>query len=104
MARSRAALGENFLALERSARKQNLTLLMPPVGRRLIEEAYEIHRSKGLEVRLLLTLALSAMQVTVRFSSANFPKWTIDGETTYPHLHNLGMELNAREIFFSPLH
>ncbi|GFT55421.1 hypothetical protein TNCV_3189281 [Trichonephila clavipes] len=79
-------------------------LLMPPVGRRLIEEAYEIHRSKGLEVRLSLTLALSAMQVTVRFSSANFPKWTIDGETTYPHLHNLGMELNAREIFFSPLH
>ncbi|GFT75468.1 hypothetical protein TNCV_4832831 [Trichonephila clavipes] len=77
---------------------------MPPVGRRLIEEAYEIQRGKELEVHLSLTLALSTMQVTVRFSSVKFPKWTIDGETTYPHLHNLGMELNGREIFFSPLH
>ncbi|GFV31958.1 hypothetical protein TNCV_2006251 [Trichonephila clavipes] len=30
--------------------------------------------------------------------------YTIDGDTTYLHLHNLGMELEARKIFSSPLH
>ncbi|GFV85732.1 hypothetical protein TNCV_2003522 [Trichonephila clavipes] len=63
-------------------------------------EAHEIHRGKGLEVRL--SLALSTIQVTVRISSAKFPEETIDGDTTYLHLHNLGVELNGREIFFSP--
>ncbi|GFT03704.1 hypothetical protein TNCV_278651 [Trichonephila clavipes] len=74
---------------------------MPPVWRSQIE-AHEIHRGKGLEVRL--SLALSTIQATVRISSAKFPEGTIDGDTTYLHLYNLGMELNGREIFFSPLH
>ncbi|GFX00088.1 hypothetical protein TNCV_3080841 [Trichonephila clavipes] len=72
---------------------------MPPVWRSHIE-AHEIHRGKGLEVHM--SLALNTIQVTVRISSAKFPKGTIDGDTTYFHLHNLGMELNGREIFFSP--
>ncbi|GFU06755.1 hypothetical protein TNCV_4353201 [Trichonephila clavipes] len=43
-------------------------------------EAHAIHRGKGLEVRM--SLALSTIQVTVRFSSAKFPEGTIDGATT----------------------
>ncbi|GFV53234.1 hypothetical protein TNCV_1065931 [Trichonephila clavipes] len=42
---------------------------MSPVGRSQIE-ADEIHQGKGLEVRL--SLALSTIQVTVRFSSEKF--------------------------------
>ncbi|GFU95463.1 hypothetical protein TNCV_4787981 [Trichonephila clavipes] len=63
-------------------------------------EAYEIHRDKGLEVRLLL--ALATIQVTVRISSAKFPEGTIDGSTTCLHLPNLGMGLMGREIY-SPI-
>ncbi|GFY15287.1 retrovirus-related Pol polyprotein from transposon TNT 1-94 [Trichonephila clavipes] len=63
-------------------------------------EALEIHRGKGLEVRL--SLALSTIQVTVRFNSAKFPKGTIDGDTTYLNLHNFCMELKGREIISSP--
>ncbi|GFV85297.1 hypothetical protein TNCV_929271 [Trichonephila clavipes] len=64
-------------------------------------EAHEIHRGKGLEVRL--SLALATIQVTVRISSAKFPEGTIDGDTTYLHLHNSGMELKGREMFSSHL-
>ncbi|GFT60906.1 hypothetical protein TNCV_3616251 [Trichonephila clavipes] len=39
------------------------------------------------------------MQVTVRISSAKFPEGTIDGDTTYLHLHNLGKELKGMEIY-----
>ncbi|GFY29199.1 hypothetical protein TNCV_4723271 [Trichonephila clavipes] len=71
-------------------------------------EAHEIHRDKGLEVRLSLALALSTIQVTVRFSSEKFPKgryiFTMDGDTTYHHLHNFGMELKRMEVFSSLLH
>ncbi|GFU42490.1 hypothetical protein TNCV_4556141 [Trichonephila clavipes] len=63
-------------------------------------EAHKIHRGKGLEVRL--SLALSTIQVTVRFSSAKFPEGPIDDDTTYLHLHNFCMELKWREIFSSP--
>ncbi|GFS66132.1 hypothetical protein TNCV_2511081 [Trichonephila clavipes] len=56
--------------------------------------------SSWQEVRL--SLSLSTIQVTVRFSSAKFPEGTIDGNTTYLHLHNFCMELKGREIFFSP--
>ncbi|GFT95758.1 hypothetical protein TNCV_311211 [Trichonephila clavipes] len=56
--------------------------------------------ARVLEVRLLL--ALSTIQVTVQFSSTKFPEGTIDGDTTYLHLHNSGMELKEREIFPSP--
>ncbi|GFY16159.1 hypothetical protein TNCV_2348041 [Trichonephila clavipes] len=69
---------------------------MPPVWLSQIE-AQEIHCSKGQEVRLSLTLAFSTIQVTVRISSAKFLKGTIDGDTTYIHLHNLGMKLKGRE-------
>ncbi|GFX66874.1 hypothetical protein TNCV_999131 [Trichonephila clavipes] len=62
---------------------------MPPVGRSQIE-AHEIHRGMGLEVHL--ALALSTIQVTVRFISAKFPEGTIDGDTTYLYLHNFCME------------
>ncbi|GFX89012.1 hypothetical protein TNCV_2853121 [Trichonephila clavipes] len=71
---------------------------MLPVWRSQIE-AHEIHRGKRLEVRL--SLALSTIQVTVRFSSAKFPEGTIDGDTTYFHLHNFCMGLEGREIFSS---
>ncbi|GFV04428.1 hypothetical protein TNCV_920481 [Trichonephila clavipes] len=71
---------------------------MPPVGRSLIE-THEINRDKGLEVRL--SLVLSTIQVTVRFSSVKFPEGTIDGDTTYLHLHNFYMELKGRE--YSPV-
>ncbi|GFW98767.1 hypothetical protein TNCV_2837281 [Trichonephila clavipes] len=53
----------------------------------------------GLDARL--SLALSTIQVTVRFSSAKFPEGTIDGDTTYLHFHNVCMELKEREIFSS---
>ncbi|GFW75645.1 hypothetical protein TNCV_4428281 [Trichonephila clavipes] len=69
---------------------------MPPVRRSQIE-THEIHRGKELEVRL--SLALSTIQVTVRFSSARFPKGTIDGDTAYLHLHNFCIDLKGREIF-----
>ncbi|GFX98418.1 hypothetical protein TNCV_4001871 [Trichonephila clavipes] len=71
---------------------------MPPVWRSQIE-AHEIHRGKGQELRL--SLALSTIQVTVRFSSAKFPEGTIDGNTTYLHLNNFCIELKGREIFSS---
>ncbi|GFT71174.1 hypothetical protein TNCV_3001801 [Trichonephila clavipes] len=45
---------------------------------------------------------MSTIQVTVRISSAKFPEGTIDGNTTYLHLPNFGMELKGREIFSSP--
>ncbi|GFT25538.1 hypothetical protein TNCV_3174111 [Trichonephila clavipes] len=44
----------------------------------------------GLEVHL--SLALSSIQVIVRFRLAKFPKRTIDGHTTYLHLHNFCIE------------
>ncbi|GFV86149.1 hypothetical protein TNCV_671461 [Trichonephila clavipes] len=65
-------------------------------------EAHEIHRGKWLEVRL--SLALRTIQVTVRISSVKFSEGTIDGDTTYVHLHNFAMRLEGREIFSSPLH
>ncbi|GFW96860.1 hypothetical protein TNCV_2159961 [Trichonephila clavipes] len=74
---------------------------MPPVCRSQID-AHEIHRGKGLEVRLSLTLALSTLQVTVRISSAKLPEGMTDSNTTYLYLHILGMELKGREIFSSP--
>ncbi|GFX56740.1 hypothetical protein TNCV_494881 [Trichonephila clavipes] len=37
------------------------------------------------------------MQMTVRISSAKFPGGTIDGNTTYLHLHNLDMGLKRKE-------
>ncbi|GFU79215.1 hypothetical protein TNCV_2137381 [Trichonephila clavipes] len=64
-------------------------------------EDHEIHRGKGLEVRL--SLALSTIQETVQFSSAKFPEGAINGDTTYLHLHNFCMELKGREIFSRPL-
>ncbi|GFX89611.1 hypothetical protein TNCV_73041 [Trichonephila clavipes] len=76
---------------------------MPPVCRCQIE-AHEIHRGKGLEIRLSLALAMSTIQVTVRISSAKLSKGTTDSGTTYLHLRNLGMELKGREIFSSPMH
>ncbi|GFW41141.1 hypothetical protein TNCV_841821 [Trichonephila clavipes] len=48
----------------------------------------------GLEVRL--SLALSTIQVTVRFSSAKFPEGTIDGDTTYLRLYNFCMETEGK--------
>ncbi|GFW34890.1 hypothetical protein TNCV_978281 [Trichonephila clavipes] len=44
---------------------------MPPVRRSQID-AHEIRRGKGLEIRL--SLALSTIQMTVRFSSVKFPE------------------------------
>ncbi|GFV63222.1 hypothetical protein TNCV_2662241 [Trichonephila clavipes] len=46
---------------------------MPPVYRSQTE-AHEIHRGKGLDVLLSLAVALSTIQMTVRFSS---PNWTV---------------------------
>ncbi|GFW13796.1 integrase catalytic domain-containing protein [Trichonephila clavipes] len=43
-------------------------------------------------------------KVTVRISLAKFPEGTIDGDTTYLHLYNLGIELKGRDIFSSSLH
>ncbi|GFS79792.1 uncharacterized protein TNCV_749881 [Trichonephila clavipes] len=63
-------------------------------------KAHEIHSGRGLEVRL--SLALSTIQVTVRFSSAKFQEGTIDGDTTYLHLQKFCIELKGREIFSSP--
>ncbi|GFT52899.1 hypothetical protein TNCV_1460071 [Trichonephila clavipes] len=54
---------------------------MPPV-RRSQKEIHEIHRGKGLEVRLSWAKALSTIEVTVRISSVKFPEETIDGDTT----------------------
>ncbi|GFV99773.1 hypothetical protein TNCV_5081331 [Trichonephila clavipes] len=71
-------------------------ILISPVWRSQ-NEAHEIHRGKEIEARL--SLALSTIQVTVRFSSAKFPEGTIDGDTTYLYLPNLDMELKRREIF-----
>ncbi|GFX87792.1 uncharacterized protein TNCV_2190681 [Trichonephila clavipes] len=45
---------------------------MPPIWQCQIE-AQGIHRGNGLEVRLSLALALSTIQVIVRFSSVKFP-------------------------------
>ncbi|GFU65660.1 hypothetical protein TNCV_635831 [Trichonephila clavipes] len=73
-----------------------------PLVCRSQNKAHEIHRGKRLGVRL--SLALATIQVTVRISSVKFPEGTIDGDTTYLHLHNLGMELKEREIFSSLLH
>ncbi|GFX99239.1 hypothetical protein TNCV_2494201 [Trichonephila clavipes] len=71
---------------------------MPEIIFKIQIKAHEIHRGKGLEVRLL---ALSIIQVTVRICLAKFPKRTTDGDTTSTIL---GMELKGREIFSSPLH
>ncbi|GFX72854.1 hypothetical protein TNCV_2864611 [Trichonephila clavipes] len=73
---------------------------MPSVRRSQIE-THEIHCGKELEVSL--SLALSTIQVTVRISSTKFPEGTIDGDTTYLHLHYSGMELKGREISVSVL-
>ncbi|GFS63778.1 hypothetical protein TNCV_1128101 [Trichonephila clavipes] len=43
---------------------------MPPVWRGQIE-AHEVHRGKGLDVRLSIAVALSTIQVTVRFGSVH---------------------------------
>ncbi|GFX05356.1 hypothetical protein TNCV_1645561 [Trichonephila clavipes] len=72
---------------------------MAPVWRSQIE-VHKIHRGMGQGVRL--SLALSTIQVTVRFSSAKFSEGTIDGDTNYPHLHNYCMESEGGEIFSSP--
>ncbi|GFY25686.1 hypothetical protein TNCV_3060191 [Trichonephila clavipes] len=59
-------------------RKEGCQLRCPPRHSTEVQnyeiEANEIHRGKGLDVRLLLALALSTIQVTVRFSSVKFPK------------------------------
>ncbi|GFW55703.1 hypothetical protein TNCV_120871 [Trichonephila clavipes] len=55
----------------------------------------------GLEVRL--SLALSTIQVTVRFILAKFPEGTIDGDTTYLHLHNFCMETEGEENILQSL-
>ncbi|GFW26773.1 hypothetical protein TNCV_2851631 [Trichonephila clavipes] len=60
-------------------------------------KAHEVHHGKELEVRHSLALALSTIQVTVPISSLKFPEGTIDGNTTYLHFHNLGMELEGRK-------
>ncbi|GFV43442.1 hypothetical protein TNCV_5071 [Trichonephila clavipes] len=70
-----------------------LLWLLPPVWRSQIE-AHEIHRGKEREVRM--SLALSTIQVTVRISSVKFLEGSIDGDTTYLHLHSFGMELKRR--------
>ncbi|GFW92729.1 hypothetical protein TNCV_1735221 [Trichonephila clavipes] len=73
---------------------------MPPVWHSQIE-AHEIHRGMGLEVRL--SLALSTIQVTVRFSSAKFPEGTIDGDTTSISPSTIpAWKLKGREIVSSP--
>ncbi|GFW96848.1 hypothetical protein TNCV_2159841 [Trichonephila clavipes] len=72
--------------------------LMLPAARTQ-NKVHEIHRGKGLEV--CLSLALATIQVTVRIDSAKFPKWTIDGDTTYLHLHNFDMELKGGK--YSPV-
>ncbi|GFW11550.1 hypothetical protein TNCV_3810691 [Trichonephila clavipes] len=56
----------------------------------------------GQEVRL--SLGLSTMQVTVRFSSAKFPEGKIDGETPTlsPPPQFLQGILKGKEIFSSP--
>ncbi|GFU94140.1 hypothetical protein TNCV_967101 [Trichonephila clavipes] len=77
-----------------------LLFLMPPVRRSQIED-HEIHRGMGLEVRL--SLALSTIQVAVRFSSAKFPEGTIDWDTTYLHLHNFCMETEGEENILQSL-
>ncbi|GFW96700.1 transposable element Tcb1 transposase [Trichonephila clavipes] len=99
----------SFWMLRNNIRRQFLTVPVQCCSQHCsldysLIEAYEIHRGKGLEVRLSLALALSTIQVSVRFSSAKFPEETIDGDTTYLNLRNVGMELNGREIFFSTLH
>ncbi|GFW61291.1 hypothetical protein TNCV_3378061 [Trichonephila clavipes] len=43
--------------------------------RRYDIETYESHRSNGIVVRLRLSVALSIMQVTVRFDSVPPPIW-----------------------------
>ncbi|GFU22412.1 hypothetical protein TNCV_1934441 [Trichonephila clavipes] len=73
---------------------------MPPVWGSQIE-AHEIHRCMGLEVRL--SLALSTIQVTVRFSSAKFPERTIHGDTTSISTSRISAwKLKGRKIFSSP--
>ncbi|GFS77708.1 hypothetical protein TNCV_819851 [Trichonephila clavipes] len=64
---------------------------MPPVCRSQIE-VHEIHRGKGLEVRLSLALALSTTQVTVRINLPKLPELTIDGDTTDFHFYNLDLD------------
>ncbi|GFW63063.1 hypothetical protein TNCV_4454111 [Trichonephila clavipes] len=74
---------------------------MPPNRQRQIE-VHEIHRGTGLDVHLSLALALSTIQVTVRFSSVKFSKGrnercqclrnrlyflTIDGDTSTTDRH-----------------
>ncbi|GFU07609.1 hypothetical protein TNCV_2225751 [Trichonephila clavipes] len=56
----------------------------------------------GLQVRL--SLALNTIQVTVRFSSEEFPEGMIDGDTTYLHLHNFCMEAEGEENILKYLH
>ncbi|GFY10630.1 retrovirus-related Pol polyprotein from transposon TNT 1-94 [Trichonephila clavipes] len=92
----RVSMGGQFICLG------NAPITWRTFKEKSIEE-FEIHRGKGLEVHQSLALALSTIQVTVRISSAKFPEGTIDGDTTYLHLHNLGMELKGKEIFSSPL-
>ncbi|GFU81797.1 hypothetical protein TNCV_3087091 [Trichonephila clavipes] len=57
---------------------------MPPVGHSQIE-AHEILRSNELDVRLSLTLALSTIQVSVRFSLVKFPKIIVNACERYCH-------------------
>ncbi|GFX86225.1 uncharacterized protein TNCV_2561071 [Trichonephila clavipes] len=53
--------------------KQQPTFCGPLVFSAHVLEAHGIHRDNGLEERLSLALALSTIQVTVRFSSEKFP-------------------------------
>ncbi|GFU87774.1 hypothetical protein TNCV_4458471 [Trichonephila clavipes] len=74
---------------------------MPPVGHSQIE-AHEILRSNELDVRLSLTLALSTIQVSVRFSLVKFEGSIEHYDRWRYHLSpppQFRMELKWREIF-----
>ncbi|GFT79045.1 hypothetical protein TNCV_3094211 [Trichonephila clavipes] len=62
-----------------------------PSDRQCQIEAHKIHRGKELEVRLSLALALSTIQVTVRFSSVKFLKGMNE---YYQSLRGTGEERN----------
>ncbi|GFW33032.1 hypothetical protein TNCV_2109621 [Trichonephila clavipes] len=70
-----------------------------------MSEDHEIHHSKGLDERLLLTIALSIIQMTLRFSS--FPpefcgrtpwRWSETSHISSLYI-NLTRELTARWLF-----
>ncbi|GFX39071.1 hypothetical protein TNCV_3426571 [Trichonephila clavipes] len=81
--------------------------LMPPVWRSQIE-AHEIYHGKGLDVCLSLAIALSTIQVTVRFSSVtpNFEEETPGGSGA-SHLSSPSTNITrghaARRLFSTPM-